>query len=284
MSDSLRYKIVIWLAWVQIALAPIWLCMEYLIPHNQSWRWGLDTWVFIVGFMLGLVALPLGKGLDKPRILKWWLRIDFCFTLILMLPVLVLCPTFIPKTIADDNEYIVYSIDGIVANRSAYLARKSCLLTETIFDLWPYEGGQLKSGDYHFDKERGVFYGSKIYRIRQNGSRMWVIPLNRENYARNKDYVYHLIDSLYYAHGEWIDNDNATFILPESFTRIDYTHGNIKITDSISCDIDNAFTDSIAIYFYYPSSNKIRLPKDSVSNLSPTGVHKLIKQLKEGKR
>lgn len=109
---------------------------------------------------------------------------------------------------------------------------------------------------------------------------MWVIPLNRENYARNEDYVYHLIDSLYYAHGEWIDNDDATFILPESFTRIDYTHGNIKITDSISCDIDNAFTDSIAIYFYYPSSNKIRLPKDSVSNLSPTGVHNLIKQLK----
>lgn len=74
---------------------------------------------------------------------------------------------------------------------------------------------------------------------------MWVIPLNRENYARNEDYVYHLIDSLYYAHGEWIDNDDATFILPESFTRIDYTHGNVKITDSISCDIDNAFTDKI---------------------------------------
>lgn len=272
------------MVWVQIALLPIWLCMGCLIAHNQSWRWGLDTWVFIVGFLLGLVALPLGSGLDKPQFLKWWLRIDFCFTLILALPVLFVCSESLPTTVAEDDEYIVYSDNGFFANRNAYLARKSGLLAETIFDLWPYEGGQLKSGDYCFDKERGVFYGSKIYRIRQNGSRMWVIPLNRKNYARNEDYVYHLIDSLYYAHGEWIDNDDATFILPESFTRIDYTHGNIKITDSISCDIDNAFTDSIAIYFYYPSSNKIRLPKDSVSNLSPTGVHNLIKQLKGGKR
>ena len=284
MSESLRYKIVLWVVWVQIALLPIWLCMGCLIAHNQSWRWGLDTWVFIVGFLLGLVALPLGSGLDKPQFFKWWLRIDFCFTLILALPVLFVCSESLPTTVAEDDEYIVYSDNGFFANRSAYLARKSGLLAETIFDLWPYEGGQLKSGYYRFDKERGVFYGSKIYRIRQNGSRMWVIPLNRENYARNEDYVYHLIDSLYYAHGEWIDNDDATFILPESFTRIDYTHGNVKITDSISCDIDNAFTDSIAIYFYYPSSNKIRLSKDSVSNLSPTGVHNLIKQLKGGKR
>lgn len=229
------------------------------------------------------MALPIGKGLDKSRILKWWLRVDFTFTLILMLPALVLCSAFIPKIIADDNEYIVYSIDGIVANRSAYLARKSGLLAETIFDLYPYEGGRLKSDSYCLDKERGVFYGSKIYRIRQNGSRVWVIPLNREKYAKNKEYVYNLIDSLYSAHGEWIDNDYATFILPDGFTRIDYTNGEIKLTDSISCKISYAIPDSINIYFYYPLSNEIRLPKDSISSLSPTGIHKLIKQLKGGK-
>ena len=109
MSESLRYKIVLWVVWVQIALLPIWLCMGCLIAHNQSWRWGLDTWVFIVGFLLGLVALPLGSGLDKPQFLKWWLRIDFGVTLILALPVLFICSESLPTTVAEDDEYIVYS-------------------------------------------------------------------------------------------------------------------------------------------------------------------------------
>ena len=282
MSDSTRYKILVWLVRVQIALLPIWLCMDCLITHNQSWRWGLDTWVFIAGFMLGVVALPVGKGLDKPRLMKWWLRIDFTFTLIMMLPILFICSAFIPTTIAEDDEYIVYSIDGIVANRNAYIARKSGLLMETIFDLYPYEGGRLKSDSYCFDKERGIFYGA-TYRIAQNGSRIWVIPLDERKYTTHQKYVYNLIDSLYSAHGEWIDNDDATFILPDGFTRIDYTHGKIKLTDSISCEISYANPDSINIYFYYPLSSGIRFHKDSTLHLSPTEVHKLIKQLKGGK-
>ena len=70
MLDSTRYKILVLVVWVQIELLPIWLCMDCLIAHNQSWRWGLDTWVFIVGFMLGMVALPVGKGLDNQRFMK----------------------------------------------------------------------------------------------------------------------------------------------------------------------------------------------------------------------
>ncbi len=247
MPDSTRYKILVWIVWVQIALFPIWLCMECFIDHNQSWRWGLDTWVFITGFMLGAVALPVGKELDKPRFLKWWLRIDFTFTLIMMLPTLFICSAFLPTTIAEDDEYIVYRIDGIVANRNAYLARKSGLLTETIFNLYPYEGGRLKNGSYCFDKEKGNFYGT-TYRIAQNGSHIWVIPIDKRKYATHRQYVYHLIDSLYSAHDEWIDNDNATFILPDGFTRINYTHGKIKLTDTISREISYAHPDSIDIY------------------------------------
>lgn len=132
----------------------------------------MDTWVFIVSFLLGLVALPLGRELDKPQFLKWWLRIDFCFTLILALPVFFVCSESLPTTFAEDDEYIVYGDNGFFADRNAYLARKSGLLAKTIFDLWPYEGGQLKSGDYHFDKERGVFYGShKLVKQLKGGKR-----------------------------------------------------------------------------------------------------------------
>lgn len=65
-------------------------------------------------FLLGLVALPLGSGLDKPQFLKWWLRIDFCFTLILALPVLFVCSESLPTTVAEDDEYIVYSDNGFI--------------------------------------------------------------------------------------------------------------------------------------------------------------------------
>lgn len=283
MSDSLRYKIVLWIVWVQIALLPIWLCMEYMVDRHHEWRWGLDTWIFIAGFILGVLALPFGKGIDKPRFLKWWLRIDFTFTMILMLPILFICSAFVPATIAEDGEYIIYHIDGFAANRSAYLARKSGLLMETIFDLSPYEGGRLTENCYRFDNEKGVFYGAETYAVRQNGSRIWVVPIHDEKYANNKEYVYRVIDSLYYAHGEWIDNDEATFVMPDGFTRIDYTHGDILLSDSISCKISYVNGDSVDVYFYYPVRGNVRLPADSIPPMSPTGAHKLIKQLKGGK-
>ncbi len=220
MSDSLRYKIVLWIVWVQIALLPAWWCMVYLLPNNQSWRWGLDAWIFTVGFLLGIVGLPLSRGLDKPQVLKWWLRIDFTVTIILVFPILYICLAFIPTTIAEEGEYIVYQIDGIVANRGAIVARKSGLLMETVFDLSPYEGGRLKKDSYCFDRDRGIFYGLKTYDIRQNGSRTWVIPIDEEKYAKSEQYINNVIDSLYFSHGEWIDNDEATFIMPNCITRI----------------------------------------------------------------
>ncbi len=266
--------------WAQLALLPAWWCMVYLIPNNLSWRWGLDVWVFIVGFLLGMFGLPLGRGLDKPQFLKWWLRIDFSVTAILLLPVLFICSAFIPTTIAEDGEYIIYEEDGIVANRNAYLARKSGLLMKTIFDLSPYEGGRLKKDSYCFDNDRGVFYGSKTYNIRQNGSRTWVIPINKDKYAKNKQYINNLIESIYLSHGEWIDNDNATFIMPNCITRIDYSHGNIQLMDSISCEISYDDTDSLKIYFYHPLSKEIGFHNDSVPRMSPTQVQNFIEKLR----
>ena len=194
-----------------------------------------------------------------------------------------ICLGCIPTTIAEDGEYIIYHEDGFFANRNAYLARKSGLLMKTVFDLSPYEGGRLNKDNYCFDNDRGVFYGSKTYNIRQNGSRTWVIPIDQEKYAKNTQYINNLIDSVYFSHGEWIDNDNATFIMPDCITRIDYSHGNIQLMDSISCEISYDDTDSIKIEFYYPPlSNEIRLHKDSIPRMSPMQVQQFIRQLKGG--
>ena len=138
----------------------------------------------------------------------------------------------------------------------------------------------MKKDSYCFDNDRGVFYGSKTYNIRQNGSRTWVIPIDKEKYAKNKQYINNLIDSIYFSHGEWIDNDNATFIMPNCITRIDYSHGNIQLSDSISCEISYAYTDCVNVYFYHPEYNKIRLHNDSVPRMSPTQVQNFIEKLR----
>ncbi len=140
----------------------------------------------------------------------------------------------------------------------------------------------MKKDSYCFDRDRGIFYGSKTYDIRQNGSRTWVIPIDEEKYAKSEQYINNVIDSLYFSHGEWIDNDEATFIMPNCITRIDYSQGNIRLSDSISCKIDYSYTDSVEIYFYHPLSNKIKLHRDSVPRMSPTQVQRFIEQQIEG--
>lgn len=41
MSDSLRYKIVLWMVWVQIALLPVIIVMINVTDGGVMWRWNL---------------------------------------------------------------------------------------------------------------------------------------------------------------------------------------------------------------------------------------------------
>ena len=77
MSDSLRYKIVLWMVWVQIALLPVVILMINVTNSGVMWRWNLINNLLVVGYILGLLVLPVSRGLEKPKFLKWWLRIDF---------------------------------------------------------------------------------------------------------------------------------------------------------------------------------------------------------------
>lgn len=91
MSDSLRYKIVLWMVWAQIALLPVVIVMINVTNSGVIWRWNLLNWMMVGGYVLGLLAFPVSRGLEKPKLLKWWLRIDFGFSLIaaiLVLPLL----------------------------------------------------------------------------------------------------------------------------------------------------------------------------------------------------
>ena len=43
MSDSLRYKIVLWMVWAQIALLPVVIIMMNVTGNGLLWRWNLPN-------------------------------------------------------------------------------------------------------------------------------------------------------------------------------------------------------------------------------------------------
>ena len=65
MSDTLRYKIVLWMVWVQIALLPIIYLMLYITNNDLMWRWNLLNWFMVGGYLIGLLALPFSRGLEN---------------------------------------------------------------------------------------------------------------------------------------------------------------------------------------------------------------------------
>lgn len=285
MNDRTCYRLCLWIVWLQLALLPVVVCMARLTTYSREWRWGLDSWVFIFGFLLGVLALPVGHGLDKPKLLKWWLRIDFTVSLTLMIPVLILASRFIPQTLAEHGDYCVYSVDGIVANRSAILAKKSGLFYKKVFDLFPYYWGRLKPEHYRIDQRRGYFYAviddSPYFAPAsplEFHSQAWVVPLDYDAYNANSEYVFQLIDSVFNAHAPWDGHDQATFILPDDFARIDYDDSSISFRHRYHATIDYSFSDSIEVHFYDPYIS-LTLPRDSAAWLSPVAARTFIDEL-----
>lgn len=86
MSDSLRYKVVLWMVWLQPALIAIAICMIEFTAPGRVWRWNIPFWTLFVGYILGFLLLPLSRGLERPNALKWWLRIDFVITILMFIP------------------------------------------------------------------------------------------------------------------------------------------------------------------------------------------------------
>lgn len=118
MSDSLRYKIVLWMVGVQIALLPVIIVMINVTNSGVMWRWNLINNLLVVGYILGLLALPVSRVLEKPKFLKWWLRIDFWFSLIpaiLILPLLFYCGRHF--IVAEDGDYVLYESRGVMMAR-----------------------------------------------------------------------------------------------------------------------------------------------------------------------
>ncbi len=283
MSESLRYKIVIWMVWVQIALLPVIIVMITVTNNGVMWRWNLINTLLVAGDILGLLALPVSRGLEKPGLLKWWLRIDFWFSLI---PAVIALPLLYCNgrhcIDAEDGEYVLYHTTGLMATSPRHnLGKKEGIFIRPL-PQWIriYDYGNKPIECFKVDLQKGCLYGLE----RGTSPAAWVLPIDSAKYHSHAKEITALIDSLYQLQPLLSQESYGTFVYPDNFAEINYEGGEISHTDSISYDIDFSESDSLRIIIYDGKFPHLSFPKNAIGNFSPNEVKAFIEKLKGDKR
>lgn len=283
MSDSLRYKIVLWMVWVQIALLPVVILMINVTNSGVMWRWNLLNWLMVGGYVLGLLALPVSRELEKPLFLKWWLRIDFWLSLIpaiLILPLLFYCGRHF--IVAEDGDYVLYERRGVMMAAPHYrLGKKEGLfIRELSHSIRLYDYGNRKVECFKVDTLKGCMYGL------EHGASpaAWIVPIDSVRYHRHASDITVLIDSLYQVQPLLSQKSYGTFVFPDNFVEINYKGGEIYYGDSIDYDIEFLERDSLRVTIHNNKFTQLSFPKDAIGNLSPQEVRTFIEVLKGGQR
>lgn len=290
MSESLRYKIVLWMVWVQPALIAIAIWMIEFTGPDRVWRWNVPFWTLLVGYLLGFLLLPFSRGLEKPSVLKWWLRIDLVITTLMFVPAYFTLAGCDVKYSSDKGDYILFSRGGFLSAPHINLGVKSGLF---ITDLNYFPVGYVGISDYDWDidSRRGYF---KLFARYNNEDRIYTCPTDSSLYHANRAAINNRIDSLYYEfYPKGIDN--MDFVMPDDFSRVVYTDSSeityYKADDDwypsteivFSTADSNISPDSVIIRCKDSKEDRV-YPKDSIPHMSPTRVQQLIRQLKGGKR
>ena len=283
MSESLRYKIVICMVWVQIALLPVIIVMINVTNGGVMWRWNLINNLLVAGYILGLLALPISRGLEKPGLLKWWLRIDFWFSLI---PAVIALPLLYCNgrhcIDAEDGEYVLYHTTGLMATSPRHnLGKKEGIFIRPL-PQWIriYDYGNKPIECFKVDLQKGCLYGLE----RGTSPAAWVLPIDSAKYHSHAKEITALIDSLYQLQPLLSQESYGTFVYPDNFAEINYEGGEISYTDSISYDIDFSESDSLRIIIYDGKFPHLSFPKNAIGNFSPNEVKTFIEKLKGCKR
>ena len=282
MSDSLRYKIVLCMVWGHIALLPIIYMMLCVTEHGVLWRWNLVNCLMVGGYLIGLLALPFSRGLEKPNLLKWWLRIDFWLSFIpaiLALPLLFCSGRH--EIDAEDGDYVLYYTRGFMMGAPHYvLGKKDGLFIRNMYKTVSINDYAENIDCFKVDTLRGCFYGL----ISEDAQASWVLPLDSMKYRKYAVDITELIDSLYQAQPLCRDYYHGTFVFPDNFAEINYDPFSISYKDSINYDIDRIDSDSLRVTFINHGITELSYPKDSLGNLSPKDVRTFIDKLKGGKQ
>lgn len=282
MSDSRRYKIVLWIVWGQIALIPVVIVLINVTNGGVMWRWNLINNLLVTGYILGLLALPVSRGLEKPGLLEWWLRIDFWTSLI---PAVIALPLLYYNgrhyIDAEDGEYILYHTTGLMGGSPGYkLGKKEGMFIRPL-PQWirVYNYGNKTIECFKVDTLKGCIYGLD----RGASPAAWCLPTDSAKYHSHAKEITALIDSLYQPQPLLSQKSYGTFVYPDDFAEINYEGGEIFYADSISYDIDFSETDSLRVIIYDDKFTHLSIPKNTFGNLSPKEVRAFVENLKGSK-
>ena len=267
------------MVWVQIALLPVIIVMITMTNGGMLWRWNLINNLLVVGYVLGLLALPVSRGLEKPGLLKWWLRIDFWFSLIpavIALPLLFYCGRHF--IVAEDGDYVLYEERGIMMAAPHYgLGKKDGLFIRKLPQgIRQYDYGNRKVNCFKVDILKGCIYGLE----RGTSPAAWVLPIDSAKYHSHAKEITALIDSLYQLQPLLIPQSCGTSVFPDDFVEISYFEEQVTYEGSVYYNIEDQ-GDCIAVktpdgYLIVP---RLKFTHDSIGELSPKVVKAFIKRL-----
>ncbi len=290
MSDSLRYKIVLWLVWVQIALIVMAVLMIDHTDPNLVWRWNVPFWTLLIGYVLGFLLLPFSRGLEKSKTLKRWLRIDLFISILMFVPACFILAGCHVRYISEKGDYILLNRNGFLSTPFVQLGVKSGFFIKSL-NYFPVEYWNISNDDWDIDDTTGCFW---LTSSRNNDRQLYVVPLDSCKYKINETVINTRIDSLY--HCSISRYDRMDFVMPDDFSTISYTdRASVSYFSTDDCwwyplaeiiytpEGSNISPDSVIIRCKDSKEDKV-YPKGSIPHMSPTQVQQFIRQLKGGRQ
>lgn len=261
------------------------------------------SWVMLAGYLIGILALPLSRGLDNPKFLKWWLRIDFVATILLFIPFYFTFIVSKANFVSERDKYVLFTTGGGMAKPALRLGKSEGLFIKELYN----------SDDVEFDicAENWIVnedYGYSSLKIWNDYYKsIHVFPIDSSTYHQHNNIIDTQIDSIF--HENIIGYDKMKFVMPDDFSTIEYCDstsieyhssdfiqladikywsyetGNfldsVLITLSISENDVLPITDSDTLLMERVEKKKqIKFPKDSVPWMSPTEAHRFINYLR----
>jgi hypothetical protein len=261
--------------------------IEFTAP-GRVWRWNIPFWTLLVGYVLGFLLLPLSRGLERPSVLKWWLRIDFVITILMFIPAYFTLAGCDVKYTSEKGDYILYNRGGVLSAPHVKLGVKSGLfITGLNYFSVGYEA--ISDSDWDIDNTTGSF---ELFAKYNNVNLIYVCATDSSMYHAHRATITPRIDSLYYEFSKEIDY--MDFVMPDDFSRIIYTDPShisfYTVYDDRYPSMEIVFShrdskispDSVIIRYKDSKVDRV-YPKDSIRHMSPTEVLQFFRLSKGGK-
>ena len=217
MKESLRYKICLWMVWVQLALIPtVYLMMWVVDGTPYIWRWNLLSWAIFTGYLIGFIALPLSRGLDKPKLLKWWLRIDFVATILLFIPFYFTFMASKANFVSERGKYILFTTGGGMAIPALRLGKSDGLFIKELYNS-DAAAFDINAVDWFVNEDYGY---SSLKTTYDTYKSIHVFPIDSSAYHQHNNVIDTQIDSIF--HANLIGYDKMEFVMPKDFSTIEY--------------------------------------------------------------